>query len=171
MPCQALNIVRKLSRAPAMSPSRALSTAICGIATFSNIRLPELRAIAVTRSNAAIAARVSTREGVPHPEKSCQDRNRDTCSLHLSHDIVRCRPRFPPPSANRHEIRDVVQTHAVVLIRFLRGAGLYQRLWFLQLDSLPTDSGSTLLPRSGSVVVHGVDPDFLIAPSPALTAR
>src|SRR5262249_34862735 len=33
-----------------------------------------------------------------------------------------------------------------------------------------TDSGSILLPCSGSVLVHGVDPDFLIAPlPPALT--
>jgi hypothetical protein len=35
-----------------------------------------------------------------------------------------------------------------------------------QLDSLPTDSGSILLPCSGSVLVRGVDPDFLIAPLP-----
>ena len=32
--------------------------------------------------------------------------------------------------------------------------------------NLPTDLGSILLPCSGSVLVHGVDPDFLIAPLP-----
>ena len=36
--------------------------------------------------------------------------------------------------------------------------------------NLPTDLGSILLPCSGSVLVHGVDPDFLIAPLPPVDA-
>ena len=33
--------------------------------------------------------------------------------------------------------------------------------------SLPTDLGSILLPCSGSVLVHAIDPDFLIPPLPS----
>src|SRR5215472_18760095 len=57
------------------------------------------------------------------------------------------------------------------LNRVLSASLSARRIWQPHHAVGGTDSGSILLSFSGSVLVHGVDPDFLIAPFPRVDSR